>query len=165
MILWINGTIGSGKSAVGHALATMLSQARFVDGDDHAGPPDMGRVRRWQQAHTALLGMVAQRRPARILVVAYPLRGAEYARLRIHCGRARRRLTVLTLAPPLATILRGRGGRTLDGGEQARVRKMHAEGYHRRRFSTLTLPNAQPPAARTAWLIMRWLNRAAVFSS
>ena len=165
MVLWINGTVGSGKSVVGRAVAVLLPQAHFVDGDDHAGLPGMELVRRWQQAHTVLLGMVARHWPARTLVIAYPLQGTEYARLRIHCGRARRQLIVVTLAPPLAMVLRGRSGRTLDDGEQARVREMYAEGYHRRRFSTFTLPNAQPPVTRTARLIVRRLNRSLTASS
>ena len=154
-MIWLNGTVGAGKSAVGRALAAILPGAAYVDGDDHAGPSHLPPAVGWRVALDALLRLLARPHPTRFLVVAYPLRGPDYARLRAACGRARRTVVVVTLAPPLTTTLRGRGGRELDAGERARVREMRSEGYHRRRFAALTLPNMQPSAARTARLIAR----------
>ena len=155
MVIWLNSTVGAGKSAVGQALAAIVPGAAYVDGDDHAGPSHLPPAVSWRIALDALLRLIARPRSRRVLVVAYPLRGPDYARLRAACGRARRVLVVVTLAPPLTTTLRGRGGRELDTGERARVREMRSEGYHRRRFAALTLPNVQPPATRTARLIAR----------
>jgi hypothetical protein len=124
-----------------------------MDGDDHAGPRHLPTSLRWRMALNALLCAVIRPGQAPTLVVAYPLDGFGHAKLRAACGRARRRLAVVNLAPPLAATLRGRGGRQLDTGERARVRAMRSEGYHRRSFAVFTLPNAQPPAARTAWRI------------
>lgn len=160
-MIWLNGTVGAGKSAVGQALAAILPGGAYVDGDDHAGPSSLPRAVGWRRALDALLRRVARPRPRRLLVVACPLRGPDHARLRAACGRARRTLVVVTLALPLATTLRGRGGRELDAGERAQVREMRSEGYHRRRFAALTLPNAQPPAARTARLIARRIHHRA----
>ena len=155
MVIWLNGTVGAGKSAVGRALAAILPGAAYVDGDDHAGPSHLPPAAGWRRALDALLRLVARPHPRRVLVVAYPLRGRDYARLRAACDRVRRTVVVVTLAPPLTTTLRGRGGRELDAGERARVREMRSEGYHRRRFAAFTLPNVRPPAARTARLIAR----------
>lgn len=152
-VIWLNGTIGSGKTAVGLALAALLPAARFVDGDDHAGPPHLPNRRRWRMAIEAVLAR-ARRRPPGSLVVAYPLDRADFRRVRTGCAQARRRLVVVNLATPLPIVLRGRG-RRLSAGEQRRARQMFAEACHRRRFAALTLPNALPPAARTA----RRLNR------
>ncbi len=152
-VIWLNGTVGSGKSAVGRALAARLPGAVFLDGDDLAGPSGLPNRERWAMALAALLQVVAQRR--RRLVIAYPLDRAGYARLRARCGGA---LLVVTLATPLPIVLRGRG-RMLDAWEMARVRAMRAAGYHRRRFAALTVPNAVPPASRTAALIARRLAR------
>jgi shikimate kinase len=43
-VIWLNGTIGSGKSAVGKALADLLPHARFMDGDNYAGPEYLGNA-------------------------------------------------------------------------------------------------------------------------
>lgn len=157
MVIWLNGTVGAGKSAVGQALAAILPGAAYVDGDDYAGPVHLPHVLRWRVALDVLLRLVARPGRARVLVVAYPLRAPDYARLRAACGRARRILTVATLAPPLTMTLCGRGERKLDVDERARVREMRSEGYHCRRFAAFTLSNTQPPPARTARLIVRRL--------
>ena len=149
-VIWLNGTIGSGKTAVGKKLAEQLPRARFLDGDDCAGPEGLPNAERWRMAVDALLQAILRRGHAKTLVVAYPLDAATYRRLRATCGAARRGLLVANLAPPLRMTLQGRGGRTLTAWERARIRAMRSEGYHRRPFATVTLPNAQPPAARTA---------------
>lgn len=153
-VIWLNGRIGSGKSALGRALAALLPQARFVDGDDHAGPAHLPNCVRWHMALEALLRLARCRRSLR-LVIAYPLEAQGFRRLRAVCGRARRGLLVVNLATPLPIALRGRGGRTLSLDEQQRVREMFSEDYHRRRFAALTLSNTLPPVSRTARMIAR----------
>jgi shikimate kinase len=46
-VIWLNGTVGAGKSAVGQALAYMLPSAIFLDGDDYAGPSHLPNPVRW----------------------------------------------------------------------------------------------------------------------
>ena len=157
-VIWLNGTIGSGKTAVGRAVAALLPQARFVDGDDLAGPSGLPNRQRWRMAVDALLRLVRCRWPAR-LVVAYPLAAADARRLRAAC--ACRVLLVVNLATPLPIVLRGRGGRVLSAGERRRVREMFSEGYHRRRFADMTLTNALPPVSRIARVIARRAMRGA----
>jgi hypothetical protein len=157
LVIWLNGTVGSGKTAVGRALAAILPNAFLVDGDDHAGPAHLHSLVRWRMAMDRLLRIVRRSRRPAVLVVAYPLECAGHARLRAACGRAHRRLVVVNLAPPLAMTLRGRGGRQLSAGERARVREMRSEGYHRRPYAALTWPNAQGSAAHTACQIARRL--------
>ncbi len=154
-VIWLNGTIGSGKTAVGKEVARLLPGARFLDGDDYAGPAGLPNARRWRMAVEALLRAILRRGACRTLVVAYPLDGATCRRLRAACATARRGLLIANLAPPLRLTLQGRGGRTLTAWERARLRAMRSEGYHRRPFATVTLPNAQPPAARTARQLIR----------
>ena len=156
-VIWLNGTVGSGKSAVGRALAVRLPGARFLDGDDCAGPRQLPRGVRWRMALERLLAACAKARAERTLVIAYPLDRSGWRRVRRVCGRARRELLIITLAPPLGLTLRGRSGRRLSAAEQARAREMRGEGYHRRRFAALTLPNACPPPSRTAMRVVRWL--------
>jgi hypothetical protein len=156
-VIWLNGTIGSGKSAVGAALAKLLPHARFLDGDDFAGHEHLPDLVRWRMAVNALLLEVRWGGRFGAIVVAYPLEVNEYRRLRADCARAHRALLVVILAPPLALTLRGRGGRVLGPWERARVREMWSEGYHHRPFASVTLRNTQAPAARTARRIIHLL--------
>jgi hypothetical protein len=158
-VIWLNGTVGSGKSTVGRALADIMPRAVFRDGDDYAGPEHFPSRVRWRMALDALLRVVAWPGRFRVIVIAYPLESSGYARLRAISGRAHHKLVVVNLATPLATTLRGRGGRQLGAEERARVRVMRSEGYHKRPFASLTLPNARRPAARTARLILSRLRQ------
>ena len=154
-VIWLNGTVGAGKTAVGRELARLLAPASFVDGDDVAGPPDQPATWRWRAALRALLQQVRRRGAAAILIVAYPIDHLGFAKLRAACGRARRHLVLVTLAPPLAVTRRSRGNRVLDPAELARVRQMYSEGYHRRRFAAFTLANTATTPRQTARQIMR----------
>jgi hypothetical protein len=162
-VIWLNATIGAGKSAVGQALAYILPAAVFIDGDDHAGPSHLPNLVRWHMAFNALLRQVGVRSGCcRVLVIAYPLDRSGCLRLKATCSRAHRPLVIVNLATPLPITLRGRGDRMLDAAEKARVRVMRSKGYHRQPFATATLANAHPPAARTAMLIARLLRQSVV---
>lgn len=154
-VVWLTGTVGAGKTAVGRALAALLPDARFLDGDDLAGPRGGPPARRWERALAALLRQVA-RRDGRHLVIAYPLQPAGWRRLRAAAGRAQRPVWVVALAPPPAVVMSGRG-RKLSSAERRRVRRMRGQGYDRPRFAALRLANAAPPPARTAARIARLL--------
>jgi hypothetical protein len=158
-VIWLNGTIGSGKSAVGEALAHLIPCARHLDGDDFAGPDDLPNVRRWRMAVDALLLAITQRGRFKTLVIAYPLDDRDYSCLRAVCGKAKRSLVVVNLAPPLNMTLRGRGGRLLEPWEQRRARVMRSEGYHRRRFASLTVSNTVSPPAKAARTIFSFAIR------
>lgn len=157
-VIWLNATVGAGKSAVGQALACILPAGVFRDGDDLAGPTHLPNPVRWRMAFQALLRQALVRsRCRRTLVIAYPLGRLGYLRLRAMCSRAHRPLVIVNLATPQPITLRGRGGRALDAAEKARVRVMRSKGCHRQPFATATVVNARPPAARTARLIARLL--------
>ncbi len=148
-VIWLNGTVGAGKSVVGRALAGMLPHAVFVDGDEVA-PEGVAAPARWRIAVDALVRRLVRQIGRETLVVAYPLARPDFLRVRAACGRAGRLLVVVTLATPLAIVLRGRGGRRLDADEGRRVRAMWSQGYHRRPFAAFTLANARPPPRLTA---------------
>jgi RNase H-fold protein (predicted Holliday junction resolvase) len=134
-VIHLNGPINSGKSSVGLALAELLPNAIFIDGDDHNAPDD------------APLGV--QRIEAQIakadgdfLIVAYPLDQAHYSQLQAATERRGARLLVLTLAPPLEVALSDRGDRKLTLGERERIIEMYEEGYQTRPFSDAVLDTA-----------------------
>ena len=156
MIIWLNSTVGAGKTSIGQALSHILPGAVFMDGDDHAGPSSLPNTVRWRMAIDALLRAAARR--SRTLVVAYPLDRLEYQRLKAVCRRGRRSLVLVNLATPLTITLRGRGSRRLDAAEQARVREMRSKGFHRRPFASATFSNASSPPRTTARKIITRLH-------
>ena len=149
-VVWLNGTVGSGKSAIGAALANLLPASRFLDGDDLAGPSYLPSAARWGMALDALLTAVARPGRLRWLVVAYPLDATGFLQVRAASAKARRPLVVVNLDVPMSMTLRGRGGRTLTTAEKKRVRVMRSKGYHCKPFATATLHNAYPSISRAS---------------
>lgn len=145
LVICLNGSINAGKTTVGRLLAQRLADAEFIDGDDHDAPAEAPLEDRIECAIARLAGKV-EASQAGVLILANPLREADYDRLASAARMRGARLVVVTLAPPLAVVLADRGGRRLSGGERARVAQMCAEGYHRRAFSDLVLEAPLPAA-------------------
>ena len=139
MIVVVMGVTGAGKTTVGKALAAAIGDAAFIDGDDN-GLPDGAPLEVIIEAGLRRLSSEIAANPAHVLVLAYPLRAADHARLEAAADAAGRRLWTVTLAPPIEVVLGDRGDRRLDDGERGRIGEMYAEGYHDRAFSDLTIP-------------------------
>lgn len=133
-VIHLNGPINSGKTTIGVALAHLLPDACFIDGDDHDAPDDAPLHAQWAIALERLVHRIATAHE-RYLVLAYPIGDAEYAGLRAACDARHARLFVATLAPPQAIAASDRGTRTLTEWERQRIAEMYREGYASRAFS------------------------------
>lgn len=154
IVVVLNGSINSGKTTTGRALAAMLPGARFIDGDDHG----ISRSVPFQQMIDRAILWVADQIAAATepcLVIAYPLRDSDFALLQAACAARNARLFVATLAPPLAVALTNRGTRELDDGERIRIHEMYAEGYPARAFSDVIITDLTSPEQIAAILANR----------
>lgn len=138
LVIALNGPINAGKTTTGRALAALLPQARFVDGDDHGAPEGTSFFTMLDIAFGRLERLIV-RSVDPVLVIAMPLREVDHARLRAAADSRGARLLVATLAPPMDVALTNRGTRELEPGEVARSREMYAEGYASRDFSDLVI--------------------------
>ncbi|QTD93552.1 shikimate kinase [Burkholderia anthina] len=154
LVIHVNGPINSGKTTIGRALARVLPDARFIDGDDHDAPEDAPRHAQWAIALERLVTGIAHARE-RHLVIAYPIGEAEFERLRAACDARDARLFVATLAPPEAVAASDRGTRTLTGWERQRIAEMYREGYAARAFSDCFVDTSNASADACAEEIAR----------
>lgn len=146
IVICLNGSINSGKTTIGRALAAALRDAAFIDGDDHDAPDNVEFDVMLDIALSRLEREIAGARVAH-LVIAYPLRDEDHARLAAAAAARGARLFVATLAPPLDVVLADRGERKLDDEERERVRQMYDEGYADRSFSRVILRQPAAPSA------------------
>ncbi|WP_321869675.1 shikimate kinase [Burkholderia ubonensis] len=153
-VIHLNGPINSGKSTIGVALAHMLPDARFIDGDDHDAPDDAPFDVQWAIALERIVRSIAEERK-RFLVVAYPIGDMEFERLRAACDARSARLFVATLAPPEAVALSDRGERVLTDWERERIAEMYREGHASRPFSDCLVDTARLSANECAAEIAR----------
>lgn len=141
-VIHLNGPINSGKTTIGHALARVLPDARFVDGDDHDAPDDAPFDVQLAIALERLVTQITHARE-RHLVIAYPIGEAEFERLSAACDARGARLFVVTLAPPEAVAASNRGTRALTDWERQRIAEMYREGYAARAFSDCVIDTSE----------------------
>ncbi len=153
-VIHLNGPINSGKTTIGLALARVLPDARFIDGDDHDAPEDAPFDVQWAIALERLVTQIANARE-RHLVIAYPIGETEFERLRAACDARDARLFVVTLAPPEAVASSNRGSRALTDWERQRVAEMYREGYAARAFSNRFLDTSRTSSDACAQEIAR----------
>lgn len=153
-VVVVSGPVNAGKTTIGRALARAIEGAIFIDGDDHDAPDDAPLHVRIEAALQRLCGEIVAN-SAIYLVIAYPLRDEDYARLLRAAKTGEARLLVVTLSPPLEVTLSDRGNRKLDDGERERIRKMYAEGYHQPAYSDLTVAGA-PSTDLAVGQILAW---------
>tara|TARA_R110002124_G_scaffold44422_10_gene135549 strand:- start:17171 stop:17659 length:489 start_codon:yes stop_codon:yes gene_type:complete len=146
LVLVLNGPINAGKTTTGRALAAMLADAHFVDGDDHEAADDAPLAERISASFARIERMIGGAQAA-VLVIASPLRDEDVERLGAACLRRAADLRVVTLAPPIEVALSNRGSRQLRPDEISRSRRMYAEGYATRAFSDLLINDMTTPEA------------------
>jgi hypothetical protein len=144
-VIILNGSVNSGKTTIGRALAAILPGAEFIDGDDHGISRSVPFLEMIDRAIQWLVDQVATATVS-YLVVAYPLRDSDFALLQAACAARNAGLFVATLSPPLELVLSDRGARRLDAGERNRIREMYAEGYPSRAFSDLIITDVTTPS-------------------
>jgi len=144
-VVCLNGSINSGKSTIGRALAQILPNAEFVEGDDHGIPEGTDFHEMIDRAIDRLLRFIHQSQQD-FLVISYPLRHEDFVRLQEAARQREATLFVATLAPPLDVTLSNRGARLLSKDERTRIREMYAEGYADRDFSDIFITKAESPS-------------------
>ena len=133
-VIFLNGPIGVGKTALGRRAAVELG-ASFIDSDD-LGDSSKQWFEQVLSDAKALVGAVMATLGERpVVLVAKPLRARDWTFLK-DCFEAQS-VTVhcITLTARLDSILSPSRGRAFDAQEQARAAEMIAQGYADRPFS------------------------------
>lgn len=154
LVVVLNGPINAGKTTTGQAMAAMLPDALFIDGDDHDAPDGAPLAVRIAAAFDRLDHLIAAAQTA-VLIIAVPLRNADFERVQNACRARAANLLVVTLAPPLEIALSNRGTRQLTTGEVTRSRQMYAEGYASRAFSNLVISDMSTAQATAEQICRR----------
>ena len=132
MIIFINGSINSGKSTVGKLLAEKLGY-NFVEFDDirHTIPePDIDKALPtvFEKGIKLLNNLIKSNKS---VVVAYPLDQRNYELL---CKKLIELPKIVTLSPKLDVALSNRGCRKLDDKERERIKYHYKIGINNPKF-------------------------------
>lgn len=139
MIIFINGSINSGKSTVGQLLAKKLKY-EFIEFDDirHTIPePNIDKALPLVFEKGIKLLNELDKTGASV-IVAYPLSQGNYDLLKNKLSTPPR---VVTLSPSLDVVLKDRGDRKLDAAERERIKYHYKIGINSPKFG-FTIDNS-----------------------
>lgn len=158
MIVFIGGSVNSGKTTAGRMVAERLG-AEFIDVDDvDQASPDFDISS--SQEVPGVLRQVIKRlrqlsRQGKSVVLSYVLRPQDYVQLRR--GLKGEELFLVTLVPRLEVALTERGDRQLSQWERDMVH-YHYGNYRSDVDYGEVIDNSHLTAAETADRIVTWLN-------
>lgn len=156
MIIFLNGSINSGKSTVAKLLAEKISNSALVEIDalrdmiawmpiDQAVPINLENA-------VAIIRNLTKRGIS--CIVPYPLSEKNYAYMTRELADIGTPIHYFTLAPSLETALSDRGSRKLDDAERERIKHHYAIGIHAPSFGTI-IDNSRQTPEETAQDILR----------
>ncbi|MFA5736784.1 MAG: hypothetical protein WCX70_02565 [Candidatus Paceibacterota bacterium] len=147
MIIFINGSINSGKSTVGKLLIKELSKAALLEIDalremidwmpiDQAVPINL------ENAVSLIRNFANQEFD---VVVPYPLSQKNHDYIMDQLKDVNAKIFVFTLAPKLEKALANRGTRELNNWEKARIQHHYDIGIHNPSFGEIIDNSNQTP--------------------
>ncbi len=147
MIIFINGSINSGKSTVGKLLAKELSKAALLEIDTLREmidwmPIDQAVPINLENAVSLIKNFANQEFD---VIVPYPLSQKNHDYIMDQLKDVDAKIFVFTLAPKLDKALTNRGARELNDWEKERIQHHYDAGIHNPSFGEIIDNSNQTP--------------------
>ncbi len=159
MIIFINGSINSGKTTVAKILARKLSNAALVEIDSLREmiewmPIDQAIPINLENAISVIKNFAKRNLN---VIVPYPLSQKNYDYIVNELKDIDTKIYFFTLAPKIEKILMNRGGRELNSPEKERIKHHYNIGINNPSFGTIVDNTDQTPA-ETAGEILKTIS-------
>ena len=147
MIIFINGSINSGKSTVSKLLAEKLPNTALIEVDRFHEciewmPIDQAVPLNLENAISVIRNFVNR---GLNVIVSYPLLQENYNMLMGNLEPLRQKVFVFTLSPLLEVTLSNRGGRELTEEEKKRIQYHYSIGINKPDFGVIIDNSHQTP--------------------
>lgn len=147
MIIFINGTINSGKSTVAKLLQKRIPKAAVVEVDALREfidwlPLEQAIPINLKNAVSVVKNFVSEDLN---VILPYPLSEKNYEFFAKELATINQKLTFITLAPQLEKVLENRGVREVTEQEKQRIRYHYDNGLEKPRFGTIIDNSNQTP--------------------
>jgi len=157
MLIFINGSINSGKTTISKLLAKELGNTAHIEVDALREFVDFlpldERLIVINLTNAALVARTFIEEGLDV-IISYPLSAENYALLLSKLGSIQVNILAFTLSPRLEVALRDRGGRKLDDWERERIKHHYQIGINRPTFDTIVIDNSdQTPAETVAEIV------------
>ena len=161
MIIFINGSINSGKSTIAKILAEQIGRVALVEIDS------LRKFINWMPINEAIpinlknaIGVIKNFIEVNInVVVPYPLSKNDYEYFKDNLKESGEQIYTFTLSPKLEVALTNRGSRELDDWERERIKYHYKIGIQRPNFGVV-IDNSDESPAETAEKILKIINKS-----
>ncbi len=155
MIIFINGSINTGKSTISRILSKELPRVALIEVDKLRGMIE------WMPLEEAmpinLENTVALTRNfsknGLNIIVEYPLLQRSYDYLTNELKDLNKKIYFFTLAPKIEIALTNRGSRDLNNWERDRIKRHYDKGMHQPNFGDI-IDNSEQSPEETAKIIL-----------
>lgn len=136
MIIWINGSINSGKSTVASLLSKKIGNCAIVEIDKFHEminwmPIEKAVSVNLKNAVSTIEVFVKEKLN---VIVPYPLSEKNYQFVNQQLKKLKTKIFYITLSPKLEIVLQNRGRRKLDSWEKNRIKHHYHIGIHKPSF-------------------------------
>jgi shikimate kinase len=147
MIIFINGSINSGKSTISKLLSQKIDKPAVVEIDSLSEfiewMPIEEKISINLENAVSVIGNFAKRKFN--IVIPYPLSQKNYNYMMENLKDVDEKIFVFTLNPKLETILKNRGERELDDWERNRIKYHYEKGINNPSFGIVIDNTNQSP--------------------
>lgn len=162
MIIFLNGSLNTGKSTIAKLLGKKLPNCAVIEIDRFHEFISWLEIKKAVPINLENAVSVIKNFARRgfNVVVPYPLSEANYQYLIKELSEFKKQIRVITLAPSKKVALSQRGSRVLDDWEKGRINLHYQKGLHRPSFGQIIDNSSQSPQ-QTLVKILALLKEAA----
>ncbi len=155
MIIFINGSINSGKSTISKILAEKIEKPAVVEIDNLSDFIEWLPIEEKIPINLENAVLVIRNFSKRgfNVIVPYPLSQKNYDYMMSELGNENEKMFVFTLNPDMKIALENRGERELDDWEKQRIRYHYSIGINNPSFGTI-IDNTNQKPEETAEIIL-----------
>jgi len=160
MIIWINGTVNSGKTTISKLLAKQIENTAHIEVDKlrefiEFMPLD-DKVIEISLNNAIAVAKIFLSKGINV-IISYPLSMKNYDKVAKAFASHHDKMVVITLSPRLESVLKNRGYRELNEWETERIKHHYSIGLNTPKFPSLVIDNSDQTPEETVDEILKHL--------
>ena len=160
MIIWINGTVNSGKTTISKLLAKKIENTAHIEVDKLREFIEFMSLSD-EVIEISLNNAIAVAKNFLTegfnVIISYPLSMKNYDKIAKEFANLPDKMVVITLSPRLESVLKNRGSRELNEWEIERIKHHYSIGLNIPKFPSLLIDNSDQTPEETVDEILKHL--------
>lgn len=158
MIIWLNGTVNSGKTTVSKLLAQKIENTAHIEVDklrefiEFMPLSDEVIEISLSNAISVAKNFIAK---GLNVIISYPISMNNYEKIIRELAGQDNKIVVITLNPRIEAVLKNRGSRELNAWETERIKHHYSVGLNTPKFPSIIIDNSDQSPEETVDEILK----------